>query len=68
MYERSTIYGVSHLAGGDQCAECVAVGGVGLGSVAVRHAGAAMSDALGTICGAIGFRIFWWLLFDRDTK
>ncbi len=60
------IHGVLHLVGGDQRAECLAAVRSGVGSVAVRHAGAAMSAVVGTIYGATVALIIWWLFLDED--
>ena len=42
------------------------MGGVGLGSVAVRNAGAAMSAVIGTLYGATVAVVIYWLFLDED--
>ena len=61
-----TIYSVLCRAGGCQCAERLPAVCGGVGVVAVRKAGAAMSAALGTIYGAAVALIIWFLVFDKD--
>ena len=64
--DQRTIHSVLCSAGGCQRAERLTAVCGGVGVVAVRKAGAAMSAVLGTIYGAAVALIIWFLVFDGD--